>query len=277
MSLMPDKTRVPPGFGLSLRRTDVEAVVAWWADLFASRPLAASGLLCLGVSIFCMLLVDAPLARILHSAVPVYLRDFCNWITTLGIGTGWFALSGLLLASGRVAQIYFRRRSALAARQCQGIASWGGFLLAALSAGAVVPLFKVLVGRLRPSWLLEKGIYGFEPFAHSLGQYGYPSGHSQTAFTVALCLAFAFPWAARSLFFLALVVAASRVVLGVHFFGDVVMGSWVGVALAAGMRPFFCFRPVRSLVEVRDGVGKLAAFALNPGPELRGSEGPFLK
>jgi undecaprenyl-diphosphatase len=60
----------------------------------------------------------------------------------------------------------------------------------------------------------------------------FPSGHSAAAFAFAGGVGASWPAAARPLRALAALVAYSRVHTGVHYPGDVVIGSLIGVALA---------------------------------------------
>jgi len=64
-------------------------------------------------------------------------------------------------------------------------------------------------------------------------RFSFPSGHSANAFALATILALTFPWMALPALVLAASVAASRVVLGVHFPSDVVAGSLLGVLVGA--------------------------------------------
>jgi undecaprenyl-diphosphatase len=62
-------------------------------------------------------------------------------------------------------------------------------------------------------------------------QFSFPSGHSITAFAVAVSLGTFYPSAFPVLLFCAASVAGSRVVLGMHFLSDVVAGSGLGAVL----------------------------------------------
>ena len=52
-----------------------------------------------------------------------------------------------------------------------------------------------------------------------------------TAFSVALVVSYFYPSLEGVLFFLALSIALSRIVLGMHFLSDVLAGMFLGVAL----------------------------------------------
>ena len=62
-------------------------------------------------------------------------------------------------------------------------------------------------------------------------KFSFPSGHTMTAFSVALVVSYFYPSLEGMLFFLALSIAVSRIVLGMHFLSDVLAGVVLGVAL----------------------------------------------
>ena len=64
-------------------------------------------------------------------------------------------------------------------------------------------------------------------------QFSFPSGHTITAFAVATSLGGFYPELLSGLLFCAISIAASRVVLGMHFLSDVVAGAALGATLGA--------------------------------------------
>lgn len=62
-------------------------------------------------------------------------------------------------------------------------------------------------------------------------QFSFPSGHSITAFAVAVPVALVYPDLATGVLFCALSVAISRIILGMHFLSDVLAGSAIGALL----------------------------------------------
>jgi undecaprenyl-diphosphatase len=71
-------------------------------------------------------------------------------------------------------------------------------------------------------------------------QFSFPSGHTITAFAITAALAGFYPEMLPGLLFCAISIAASRVVLGMHFLSDVLagaaLGATLGVAAAALIR-----------------------------------------
>lgn len=91
----------------------------------------------------------------------------------------------------------------------------------------VVQLVKRTVGRPRPSRATNCRTLVQEP-----DRFSFPSGHSAAAMSVAIVYAMAFPGLAPLLVPLAVLVGASRVFLGVHYPGDVLIGQMIAVLTA---------------------------------------------
>jgi undecaprenyl-diphosphatase len=70
-------------------------------------------------------------------------------------------------------------------------------------------------------------------------KYSFPSGHSITAFAVAMSLGLFYPQLQICLLAAAFLIASSRIILGMHFLSDVLAGSAIGVTL--GLLSFHIF------------------------------------
>ena len=88
----------------------------------------------------------------------------------------------------------------------------------------VVQLVKRTVSRPRPANTLACATLIVEP-----DRFSFPSGHSAAAMAVAFGYALAFPSLSAPLIAIALLVGASRVFLGVHYPGDVLVGQLIAV------------------------------------------------
>lgn len=90
-----------------------------------------------------------------------------------------------------------------------------------------VQLVKRSVGRPRPSL----GV-GCVTLIREPDRFSFPSGHAAAAMAVAAAYAFAFPHLAMALVLAAVLVGMSRVVLGVHYPGDVLIGQLIAILTA---------------------------------------------
>lgn len=125
--------------------------------------------------------------------------------------------------------------------------------------GAVVTIGAVLLPPLLPDWphaaswraglaltlshlvvqCVKRGISRERPSATPLircpDRFSFPSGHATAALAVAASYAIAFPGIAVALVAFALLVGWSRVVLGVHYPGDVAVGQLIALATVGGL------------------------------------------
>lgn len=111
---------------------------------------------------------------------------------------------------------------------------------------------KFLIDRLRPDQTVVPEI---RRLASVPASSSFPSGHSASAFAFATGAALEVPRLRPLLFPLAAAVATSRVYTGVHYPGDVLVGSAVGIAVARATRrawPLADDRPATA-VTVDDG------------------------
>ncbi len=95
---------------------------------------------------------------------------------------------------------------------------------AVVGTGVLVIILKTIVGRARP----YMGDIGFFPFTFGSDYASWPSGHTTSAFAFAVAAGMAFPILRWPLLVVAALTGFSRMVLGVHYLGDVVMGATIG-------------------------------------------------
>ena len=86
---------------------------------------------------------------------------------------------------------------------------------------------KRLIGRARPLRIEGSDIY-FAPFGWRNDYASLPSGHSTTAFAVAVALGALFPRLRVALWIYAGIIAVSRVILTAHYPSDVIAGGGGG-------------------------------------------------
>ena len=145
---------------------------------------------------------------------PRWLRYWMIASTRLGDGWVWYSVGIALLLFG-------------------GDMRFVAFGAAASAEAATVVLFhfiKKASKRKRPCHL-ESHCWSkiLPPY-----QFSFPSGHAMSAFAIAVPLCILYPQLAAALLALSVSIAVSRVILGMHFVSDVVVGSLMGAGLGYG-------------------------------------------
>jgi undecaprenyl-diphosphatase len=156
---------------------------------------------------------DHRLMRRLNSwRAPRWVRLWMVCATRGGDGWLWYAIAALILIFGGP-----ERGPALI-----------GAGLAAASGALLFLVLKRKARRTRPCAIAEHCWARLLP----PDQFSFPSGHSITAFSFAVSYGLFYPTFMPALLFCAFSIAASRIVLGMHFLSDVVVGSLMGTLLA---------------------------------------------
>ena len=163
---------------------------------------------------------DHKLMRMVNKwLAPKWVRSFAMLATRAGDGWLWYLTGILMLVFGGPA-----RFSATAAAGSAALVGIGFF-----------KLLKKVSGRRRPCEI--------EPHAWATllppDRFSFPSGHTITAFAVAIALGEFYPVLMAPLLFCALAIGASRILLGMHFLSDVVAGAILGTGLALASRALF--------------------------------------
>lgn len=157
--------------------------------------------------------------RVNRWSAPQWFRLWMICATRGGDGWLWYALLVAVFLFG-------------GANRFPAIASAG------ICAGLSIALFlwmKRMTGRRRPCHI--------EPHCWATllppDQFSFPSGHTLTAFAIAGGLSQFYPLMSPGLYFCALSIAMSRIILGMHFLSDVVVGAILGWGLSRGVTSFF--------------------------------------
>jgi undecaprenyl-diphosphatase len=149
--------------------------------------------------------------RVNHWRAPRWMRVWMISSTRGGDGWLWYAISLFIVLYGGA-----QRFQALAAS-----------FLAIATGIALFMKLKRVTGRRRPCAL--------EPHCWAKllppDQFSFPSGHSITAFAAAVTLSSFYPAMSLELYFCATSIATSRILLGMHFLSDVLVGTLIGSVL----------------------------------------------
>ena len=143
---------------------------------------------------------------------PKWVRFWAIVATRAGDGWLWYFIGLAILLFGGEARL-------------TAIAAAGS---AALIGIGIFKLVKNVSGRRRPC--------EFAPHCWATllppDRFSFPSGHTITAFSVSVCLAEFYPMLLVPLLFCAFSIAVSRILLGMHFLSDVVVGALLGCGMA---------------------------------------------
>lgn len=155
---------------------------------------------------------DHRLMRAINSwRAPGWVRLWMIASTRGGDGSLWAALAVLVVIFG-------------------GETAWTAVLTCSTAAFIGFLLFQILkrtTCRKRPCAIAEHCWATLLP----PDQFSFPSGHTITAFAITVPLGIFYPSLMPLLMFLALSIAISRIMLGMHFLSDVIAGGLIGAAL----------------------------------------------
>jgi membrane-associated phospholipid phosphatase len=126
--------------------------------------------------------------------------------------------------------------------------------------GLVTTVVKRWIGRVRPS---AQGPFAYEPFSWRPDYASLPSGHATTAFAALVAIGVLFPRMRPALWIYALLIAASRIVVGAHYPSDVIAGAAAGACGALMVRDAFALRRLGFFIAPEGSVHA------KPGPSLR--------
>jgi lipid A 4'-phosphatase len=207
-----------------------EPLARWTVRLRPPRRVALPALGLLVLLLLSIAFVDRPLARFFHESDPGF-RDVFQFITQFGLAKGYLIITALLFVALRLAALGAERARAYAlillnARRALFL------LLVLLSSGLIADIVKVIAGRARPKLLFADGVYGFTWGAAHADYWSFPSGHASNIVALAVALFLLWPRGAPLYAAAALLVAASRVIIGAHYLSDVLAGAVIGASVA---------------------------------------------
>lgn len=115
---------------------------------------------------------------------------------------------------------------------------WGGPIGGSAAARMIgVGLVNLLLYKIVKRWIARPRPFrvcdGFRECARCLDEYSFPSGHTLHSVAFSFILTAYYPAAAIFVWPLTLLIAASRIILGLHYPSDVIVGGLIGAITAA--------------------------------------------
>lgn len=101
-----------------------------------------------------------------------------------------------------------------------------------LTASILGKVLKIIIGRARPIFYEALDMTGFFPFSTEWAFNSMPSGHTIASFAGLVMLGLLAPKVKWFTWTLAIIIGASRVFYGAHWPTDVILGAFIGMAMA---------------------------------------------
>jgi membrane-associated phospholipid phosphatase len=232
---------------------------AWTSRLVpAWRRYAPLALPVAALVVASMAWLDAPVMRAV-AGFPSRTVEIVNELTDFGRGAWPLTPLGILLLSSPfllLPRFGFMSRGVLTTATIRI-----GYMFAAIGlAGLADTILKRIIGRVRPS---ELGPFAFEPLSWRSEYASLPSGHTTSVFATLVAVGLIFPRVRPLLWLYALFIAASRVIVSVHYPSDVLAGAAFGAFGAIVIRDWFAARRLGFYV------GSDGRVHTMPGPSFR--------
>ena len=158
----------------------------------------------------------------------IFLKEFFSEITKLGSSSWYFSIT-------IIGFVIFYINSKLQIIKTQSAKNLSYFFISSfiyiLTVGIITQIIKHVVGRPRPNHTNFEDVFSFKYFTMESNFHSFPSGHSSTIFIICFILVSALPKLKYFFYFLASIVAFSRVIVSAHFFTDIIAGAILALIL----------------------------------------------
>ncbi|MBL4645383.1 MAG: phosphatase PAP2 family protein [Rhizobiales bacterium] len=187
-----------------------------------------------------VLYVDVPITRWTKTLDPE-LRGLARQLTDLGKSDLYIAVSAIIIISMIVVRI--RSKTADVLRQARQINAFAAYWLVCIAgSGLLVMVVKQLIGRARPKHLEAYGHLFFDPLTFDASFAGFPSGHATTSFALVAIVSTLMPRLMPIAFITGASLAFTRVIVGAHYFSDVVFAGILALVFCLFIRRVFAKR-----------------------------------
>lgn len=184
---------------------------------------------CFACLLFLVAVIVDPVVRDLSRSLDPSARHILHWVT--GFGNSAYSLICGLALLGWIA-LAKRWGADLPVEATRDFRSSLILLVSSVAlSGGIASLAKNMIGRARPSFAPDVGVFDFSLFAFTPGLAAFPSGHATTAAACAVVLALVFSRNAWVWLSIGTTAALSRALLGVHWLTDCLAGIALGATV----------------------------------------------
>lgn len=193
-----------------------------------SLPQQLTMVLALGaVAMFSYYYFDRPL-MVATSQLSRNIIEISGYVTLLGTPIAWNVAAALAVPGGawlRLRTDHHDLGTTVMVIALGVLVTWG-----------VVSLCKFGLGRYRPMMFLEEGLYGFKYWSLGYNYNSFPSSHAAVMMALAVGLGLVYRPVLAFAAIVALVIAATRLTLNLHYLSDVLAGIAIGLAVPLLLR-----------------------------------------
>ncbi len=220
-----------------------ETKIKEFLEATKQQPLGLTFLTVVVFSLFSGIVLEKNLVLLIKSYQSYLFIDFFRLITVVGDATWWLIIFVLGLSITILGLKFDVTKTPTARLQRYKSIFWY-LILSCLVSGVLHHILKILIGRFRPRYLFSQDLYGFSPLNFDIAMNSFPSGHSQTIFSICMCLSIIYPRYLTFFLLLAVMVGISRIVLLAHFPSDVIFGAYLGIVTAILLNRYYFRLPL---------------------------------
>ena len=220
-----------------------ETKIKEFLEATKQQPLGLTFLTVVVFSLFSGIVLEKNLVLLIKSYQNYLFVDFFRLITVVGDATWWLIIFVLGLSITILGLKFDVTKTHTATLQRYQSIFWY-LILSCLVSGVLHHILKILIGRFRPRYLFSQDLYGFSPLNFDIAMNSFPSGHSQTIFSICMCLSIIYPRYVTFFLLLAVMVGISRIVLLAHFPSDVIFGAYLGIVTAILLNRYYFRLPL---------------------------------